>query len=148
MIRRLYGSSRWHLLGLVLSFVVTGYAAVSLLGGRPVAVVVWFIGLALLHDLVLAPLYTLLDRSAGPRRAWPWWWNHVRFPAAFSLLLLLVFAPEITRRGGGTFRAATGFGNAVYLGRWLWVTGALFALSAVALAVRLLVRRAHRPSGA
>ena len=141
MIRRLYGSSPWHLLGLVLSLAVTGYAAFSLFGARPVTVALWFVGLALAHDLLLAPLYVLLDRSAGPRRAWPWWWNHVRVPAAFSLLLLLVFAPEITRRGSGTFRAATGFGNDVYAGRWLAVTGVLFGLSALWLAARLAAAR-------
>lgn len=146
MIRRLYGASWLHLVGIAASFLVAGYAAWRLFGAQPGWVAVWFVGAAVVHDLVLAPVYALLDRAGGPRRAWPWWWNHVRYPAAFSLLLLMVWAPEILRKGTGTFRAATGFGNSVYLGRWLSVTGALFAISALWLLVRLVRSRFRRPS--
>ena len=144
--RRLYGASPLHLAGTLASFAVAGYAAWQMVGSRPVAVLVWLVGAALVHDLVLAPLYLSLDRAGRGRGARPWWWAHVRFPAAFALLLLLVWAPEITRRSEGTFRAATGLDQTVYLGRWLAVTGGLFALSAVALLVRL-VRRRTQPTG-
>jgi hypothetical protein len=144
--RRLYGASPLHLAGTLAAFAVAGYAAWQMVGSRPVAVLVWLVGAALVHDLVLAPLYLSLDRAGRGRGARPWWWGHVRFPAAFALLLLLVWAPEITRRSEGTFQAATGLDQSVYLGRWLAVTGGLFALSAVALLVRL-VRRRTRPTG-
>ena len=54
---RLYGASPLHLAGLLASLVVAGYAAVRLLGARPAAVLLWFVGAAVLHDLVLGPLY-------------------------------------------------------------------------------------------
>ena len=70
---RLYGASPLHLAGLVASLVVAGYAAVRLLGARPSAVLLWFVGAAVLHDLVLGPLYLLLDRAGRRRRAFPPW---------------------------------------------------------------------------
>lgn len=146
---RLYGSSPLHLAALVASLAVAGYAAVRLLGARPAAVALWFVGAAVLNDLVLAPLYALLDRVGRGRRAFPSWWNHVRVPAAVSLLLLLVWFPEITRRSRQYPRLST-LDSSGYLGRWLAVTGVLFALSALALAAgRLRRRRAgsgHRPA--
>ncbi|QXG75952.1 hypothetical protein KUM42_19665 [Modestobacter sp. L9-4] len=143
--RRLYGASPLHLAGTLAALAVAGVAARQLLGDRPVAVLVWLVGAALVHDLVLAPLYLALDRAGRGAGARPWWWGHVRFPAALSLLLLLVWAPEITRRSEGTFRAATGLDQSGYLGRWLALTGALFALSAVLLLVRLVRwRRSHQ----
>lgn len=146
--RRRYGASPLHLAALLACFAVAGYAAVRLLGARPAAVLLWFVGAALLHDLVLAPIYTLLDRAAG-RRPPPSWWNHVRFPAAISLLLLLVWFPEIARRSHG-YGVTTGLDQSVYLNRWLAVCAALFALSALALLARVLRRRRStgRRSGA
>ena len=138
---RLYGASSLHLAGTLASFAVAGYAAWQLLGSRPVAVLVWLVGAALVHDLVLAPLYLTLDRAGRGWGARPWWWGHVRFPAALALLLLLVWAPQITRRGEGTYRAATGLDQSGYLGHWLAVTVGLFVLSAVVLLVRLVQRR-------
>ena len=127
----LYGASPLHLAGQVACLVVAGYAAVRLLGGdRPAAVVLWFVGAAVLNDLLLAPLYLLLDRSGRRRGTWPTWWNHVRVPAAVSLLLLLVWYPEIARRSH-SYTRLTGLDASVYLGRWLAVTGVLFALSAL-----------------
>lgn len=71
--RALYGASPLHLLLVLCSFALTGYAGVRLLGGaEPWKVVIWFAGAALLHDLVLLPLYTVTDRAAqtvlGERR--------------------------------------------------------------------------------
>ena len=141
--RRLYGASPLHLAGMLASFLVAGYAAWWLVGARPVAVALWFVGAALLHDLVLAPLYGLLDRAGRRWAARPAWWNHVRFPAAISLLLLLVWAPEITRRSPG-YAVTTHLDQSVYLDRWLAVTGALFALSVLVLLAGALRRRLRR----
>lgn len=142
--RRRYGASPLHLAGLLACFLVAGYAAWRLLGARPGAVVLWFVGAALLHDLVLAPLYLLLDRIGG-RSGRPAWWNHVRFPAAISLLLLLIWFPEITRRSRG-YGITTGLDQSVYLDRWLTVSAALFVLSGLALVVRWVRLRAGRRS--
>lgn len=146
--RRLYGASPLHLAGTLASFAVAGWASWQMVGSRPVAVLVWLVGAALVHDLVLAPLYVSLDRAARGWGARPWWWAHVRFPAATALLLLLVWAPQITRRSEGTYRAATGLDQSGYLGRWLAITGGLFALSAIVLLVRLVLRGRRGTDGA
>lgn len=138
--RRLYGAHPLHLVGLLASFVVAGYAAWRLFGSRPAAVVLWFVGAAVVNDLVLAPLYALIDRSGRRRGSFPPWWNHVRFPAAISLLLLLVWFPLIARRSQ-IYQGATDLSQSVYLGRWALISGALFALSALAFLVGRLRRR-------
>ncbi|MET8615298.1 hypothetical protein [Streptomyces misionensis] len=145
---RWYGSGPLHLLVLLASFALTGYAMVRLFAVQPFAVAIWFVGAAILHDLVLLPLYSLADLSAlsvlrhraadGP--AVPWI-NHLRVPAFLSGLLLLVWFPLILRMSA-PYTKDTGLSDTVYLGRWLAITGVLFAASAVAFALRL--RRARR----
>ena len=54
-----------QLLLLVCSFALAGYAGVRLLEGDWFGVALWFVGAALLHDLVLLPLYAAL--GPGPR---------------------------------------------------------------------------------
>ncbi|MFD7898552.1 hypothetical protein [Streptomyces sp. NPDC059743] len=140
--RARYGGSPLHLLLILCSFALTAYAGVRLLGTNALAVAVWFVGAALVHDLVLLPLYTLLDRAvrrllpagattstdrASDRAALI---NHVRVPGLVSLLLLLVWYPLVLRRVPG-YTVTTGLSADVFLGRWLLVTAALFAASAV-----------------
>ncbi|WP_330261185.1 hypothetical protein [Streptomyces sp. NBC_00539] len=143
--RRRYGASPLHLLLVLASFALTAYAGVRLLEGDTVGVALWFVGAALVHDLVLLPLYSVLDRAAQlPGAPWPDV-NHVRVPAFVSGLLLLVWWPLILRRVGH-YTAATGLPADGFLGRWLLITAALFAASAAV----LLVRRWHaaRPARA
>jgi hypothetical protein len=64
--------------------------------------------------------------------------NHLRVPALASGLTLLVFLPGILEQGAPTYLAATGQTQAPFLGRWLLLTAALFAASAVAYAIRVL----------
>ncbi|MFH9384000.1 hypothetical protein ACH4KC_26460, partial [Streptomyces griseoaurantiacus] len=93
-----------QLLLLACSFALAGYAGTRLLAGDWFGIVLWFVGAALLHDLVLVPLYGGLDRAAVRafgtlgRREWA---GYVRVPAALSGLLLLVWFPLIGGRGGG-----------------------------------------------
>ncbi|MFE4173907.1 hypothetical protein ACFRR7_17980 [Streptomyces sp. NPDC056909] len=149
--RARYGGSPLHLLLILCSFALTAYAGVRLLGTNALAVAVWFVGAALVHDLVLLPLYTLLDRAvrrllpagaatsadrAADRAALI---NHVRVPGLVSLLLLLVWYPLVLRRVPG-YAAATGLSPDVFLGHWLLVTAALFAASAVWYVVSLALR--------
>lgn len=117
------------------SFALTGYAGLRLLAGEQwPLVVVWFVGAALLHDLVLLPLYALADRvvrsataGTGRHRAWT---LYVRVPAALSGLLLLVWFPLIAG-SVAHYEAATGLPGDVFLSRWLLITAGLFALSAL-----------------
>lgn len=143
-----YGAHPLHLLSLLACFGLAGYAAVRLLPAAPMAVLVWFGGSIVAHDLLLFPLYALADRSstALARRRLPpavavSVVNHLRVPALFSGLLLLVWFPLITRRSADTYQGVVGLSADVYLGRWLLLTGAAFGLSSVLLSLRLRRRR-------
>ncbi|MBD0694043.1 hypothetical protein [Streptomyces sp. CBMA123] len=148
---RWYGAGPLHLLALLASLALTGYAVERLVAVRPLAVALWFVGAAVVHDLILLPLYSLADLSArsvlrhrAERPPGVAWINHLRVPAFLSGLLLLVWFPLILGLSV-PYPGATGLSEEVYLGRWLAITAVLFGGSAVALAVRL--RRA-RPRGA
>jgi hypothetical protein len=152
--RRLYGESPFQLVILLASFALSGYAAVRFLDGDWFWILVWFVGSAILHDLVLVPLYAVCDRavqaalgpdhtrSALPRTAV----NHVRVPAYVSLLLLLVYWPLVLRNAPHPYELTTGLSVDVFLGRWLLITAALFIASAVWLVLRLWRARSPRRS--
>ncbi|HEY6738271.1 MAG TPA: hypothetical protein VI076_05425 [Actinopolymorphaceae bacterium] len=154
---RWYGAGPLHLLALVFGMAIAAYAAVRLVGPNPLGVLLWF-GVAIVaHDLVLLPLYSLADRGVGavlrrqrmdlPEDVRPvHWQNHVRVPFLLSGLLLLVFLPLILRIPTG-FERVTGRSIDPYLGRWLWITAALFLCSAVWLAIRIGVARRRSPVG-
>jgi hypothetical protein len=143
--RRLYGASPWHLVALVGCFALTGYAASRLLDDLPVLVriTIWFVGAAVVWDLLLGPLVALVDRllrsvlgrSDRPRVS-PL--NYVRVPLLLSALLLLVWAPLVLQRSEGVFRVKAGLLQDPYLERWLAVSGVLAACSAAAYALALL----------
>lgn len=160
--RAVYGSHPLHLLTLIAGFALFGYVVATI---RPVtlwnpnawwqSMLVWFAAAIIAHDLVLFPLYALADRilvaasrirprstaSVSPL-------NYVRVPALGAALTLLVFLPGIVQQGALTYAAATGQTQEPFLGRWLLLTAAMFAVSAVLYAVRLvLARRAKRPPG-
>ncbi|MGW5210592.1 hypothetical protein ACWEQO_05070 [Streptomyces sp. NPDC004051] len=138
-----------QLLLLACSFALAAYAGVRLLADDWFGVALWFVGVALLHDLVLLPLYTAADRAAVrglgavQRREWA---LYVRVPAALSGLLLLVWFPLISGRVERRYRLGTGLSVDVFLPRWLLLTAVLFGGSALLLALRLRrLRRAARP---
>ena len=145
---RWYGANPLHLLALLGCFAVAGYAAARLVPGNPAGIAIWFLGAVIGHDLLLFPLYALADRSAAAvlrhraarLPALPWI-NYLRVPAALSGLLLLVWFPLILRLRT-RYQASTTLSPAPFLWHWLGVTGALFLISAVALALR--IRRLHR----
>ncbi len=149
---RLYGARPWHLLVLLACFAVTAYAVTRLLGDLPalLRIALWFVGAAVVWDLVLGPLYALADRGLSPLgrvavrgvglR------NHVRVPALVASLLLVVWAPLIFQRSEGVYRVKAGLVQDPYLERWAGVTVALFALSALWFAVAVLRRRGSAPA--
>ena len=155
--RRVYGAHPLHLLTLTAGFALFGYVLATIgpsaLWNTEVwwkSIAVWFAASVIAHDLVLFPIYTLADRillatqgKSRARRPRVPVLNHVRVPALASGLLLLVFLPGIIKQGAPTYLAATGQTQDPFLGRWLLLTAALFAASAVGYAVRLaLARRA------
>lgn len=150
--RRLYRDNPLHLFAQIIALALAGYAAgrVPLESDVWVKMLIWFVGAALGHDLVLYPLYALADSAAHFRlfrRARPLpqvagvpWINYLRVPVGLSLLLLLVWWPLILSDAPGTFFAATGLTTDVYLPRWLGITGVFVLVSAVLYALQ--VRRA------
>lgn len=144
LFRTLYGESPLHLLALLASFAVCGYALARLLEGDWWGIVQWTVGAALLHDLVLVPLYGGTDwllhkavlarrRTSPPRVAVV---NHIRVPAFVSLLLLLVYWPVISQGNDAHYEAATALTPGVFFPRWLAITAVLFSVSAALLVLR------------
>lgn len=142
----LYGASPLHLLAMVASVALAGYAALELFSSEWLLVAVWFAGAAVLHDLLLLPLYAVVDtglvrasrrgRTDDVRsRAVPWI-NYLRVPLLVSGLLFLVFFPSILRLSSG-YETTTALSSDGYLERWLLISGVLFLGSAVAYAIRL-----------
>ena len=153
-IRRWYGAHPLHLLALLAAFALAGYAARAVVAaGQWKLVALWFLVAIVGHDLLLFPLYSLADLSlrrllprhaegapAAPNSAanpQPPVINHLRVPAGFSLLLLLVWFPLILRISSSHYRQASGLSAAPYLWRWLAVTGVMFLASAISYALRL-----------
>jgi hypothetical protein len=142
-VRRRYGAHPAHLVVLLAGFAIAGLALRMLLGERSRDVGQWLVGSAVLHDAVLVPAYIGLDAALvalwrrRPGRV-PWL-NHVRLPAAFSGLLLLVWSPEILRRAT-SFSHQSGRSTDPYLAHWLFVTAAVFGISALAYVVRRMAR--------
>ncbi|MFC4147635.1 hypothetical protein ACFO0M_15370 [Micromonospora mangrovi] len=132
--RAAYGAAPRHLLLLVGCFTVTGWVALRL-AGEPTAgrMLLWFVGAAVVHDVVLFPLYAAVDRAlraaVGSPRTGPSPLNHLRVPALAAALLFLVYLPDVLRQGRDTYLAATGQDQQPFLGRWLVAVAVLFATS-------------------
>ena len=89
----------------------------------------------IVHDLILLPLYAVLDRASQrllPGTAV----NYVRIPLGLALLLALVYLPQLSGKGDPQFRRVSGQGFDAPVERWLLATAALFAISGVVLLVR------------
>ena len=138
-----YGAGPLHAIGLAASFALTGYAVLRIAGGpSPLSVLLWFVAAIIAHDLVLFPLYSLVDRVSS-RLARPARFpaavsalNHVRVPALLSGLMLLVWFPLVLGLSDPTFRSNTGLSTDGYFARWLLLTGILFAVSGLLYALR------------
>lgn len=144
--KAVYGATPWHLLGLLACFAVSGLAVAKVLEGpSAVRIGLWFLGAALVHDLVLSPLYLLGDkalvgatRARGASRGAVNW---VRVPALLSALLLLMFWPLVLQHSEPAYRTATGLSQDPYLERYLLVVALLFGGSALVFAATRARRR-------
>lgn len=150
----IYGSHPLHLLTMVSGFALLGYVVATFKpatlwnpGSWWQSIAVWFAAAIIGHDLVLFPLYALADRVVSPRgsrrpgQPKVLARNYIRVPALGAGLTLLIFLPGIIEQGGSTYQAATGQTQQPFLGRWLLLTAAMFAISAVAYATRLAAAR-------
>jgi hypothetical protein len=135
-LRARYGGGPAQLLASLASLAI---AAAAVIGWtqRPrdlTNVLIWFAAAIVLHDLVLLPLYSLLDRvTLGrlPVRAAA----YVRVPALVSALVLAAVFPTVLGFGAHQAHNASGIVEHGYLARYLLLTGALFALSGLTFAV-------------
>ena len=104
----------------------------------------WFGAAFVAHDLVLFPIYALIDRIVGARTSRPRDHrepvvpvrNHLRVPALGSGLLFLIFFPGIVRQGATLYFEDTGLTQEPFLGRWLMLTAIMFGLSALTYGIR------------
>ncbi|QLL05778.1 hypothetical protein [Mycobacterium vicinigordonae] len=157
--RAFYGGNPLHLLGTVAACALAGYV-VTVLGPAALfnprvwwqSIGVWFLAAVVAHDLILFPLYAIADRSlvralaaVRARRAAPRPGvsplNYLRVPTLATGLSLLLFFPGIIQQGHATYTTATGQDQSPFLGRWLLLVAAVYALSALAYAVRLAMAR-------
>jgi hypothetical protein len=142
--RRAYRASPLHLLLHAAVFAIAGYALSQILTNKVAEnFVIWFVGAALLHDLVFLPLYSAADwvarRELGPPAI-----NHVRVPALFSGLLLLVYFPLILVKADRNYVNSTGHHVEGYLRNWLLLTAGFFLVSGLVYLVRLIRHRSSR----
>jgi hypothetical protein len=127
-LRTLYGASPLHLLAHLVALPLAAFALLEIASsGTAIAIFVWLAASAVLHDFVLLPFYSVLDRAGS--RATGRAVNYVRAPALISGLLLLVFLPAISGKGNGAFHGVSGLDYEGYFARWLLITAALFAIS-------------------
>ena len=147
--RRWYGAGPLHLLSVLACFAISGYAVVRITGSsRAEMIGIWFAGAIIAHDLVLYPVYALLDHAVArlrrPRTIVPTWVNFVRVPTVLSGLVLLVAFPLIFGLNSETYRAASGRSPGSYLGRWLVFSAVVYGASGLLFAWRLLRARRRR----
>ena len=120
---------------------LAAYAAFFLLGDPALLrMLVWFAAAAVVHDLVIFPLYAGAYRVLTAVLPGPCV-NYLRVPALGAGLALLMFWPGIVRQGEVTHLAATGLDQAPYLGRWLVLCAVLFGASAVVFGARVGLHR-------
>ncbi|AKN15486.1 hypothetical protein [Mycobacterium haemophilum] len=153
-----YGAHPLHLLTMVSGFALLGYILATFkladLWNHDTwwqSIAVWFAAAVVGHDLLLFPLYALIDRtlarvgrrglSAARRRPEVPARNYIRIPMLAAGLTLLVFLPGIIEQGAPKYLEATGQTQQPFLGRWLLLTAVMFGMSAVAYVARLAVAR-------
>jgi len=153
--RRLYGAGPLHLIAHLGLFFIAGWSIDQILGSHKIVNwLIWFLGAALLHDMVLLPAYSALDRGlrrVGRRGSGPGARapnaariNHLRIPAAVAGILLLVYFPVILGFSSHHYRADTGHALSGYTRNWLLICAGLFLASALVAGVRTTTRRLKR----
>lgn len=144
-LRGRYGASPWHLVAMGGCLLLSAYAASRIFDNPSLLrIAVWFVGAAIVWDLLLGPLLALVDRALLPLRRGPGGvalLNHVRVPLLLSALLFLVWAPVILQRSERTFQLKAGLKQDPYLERWLLITLAAFVVSGIVYVVRLRTGR-------
>lgn len=153
--RRRYGAGPLHLLTHLAGFGIAAVALDRIFSGGDVAkLLAWFLGLAIVHDFLVVPVYTGLDRlfratiarPPSPARSGPPLINHVRAPLMISALLLIIYLPLISRRSDLWYFFLSGHHLTGYLRNWLLITAVLFLGSGFIYGARVLRARARPAS--
>jgi hypothetical protein len=136
-LRARYGGGPAHLLATIASLAI---AAAAVIGWtqRPrdlENVLIWFGAAIVLHDIVLLPIYSLIDRHTLGRLPASLA-TYVRVPVLTSALVLAAVFPTVLGFGAHQEHNASGIVEHGYLARYLLLTGALFALSGLTYALR------------
>lgn len=124
-----YGASRLHLIAHLALLALALWAFLQILDLSTAGnVLLWLAGAVVVHDLLLLPLYSVLDRAAmqavpGPSV------NYVRVPVGLALLLGAVYFGEISGRAGAAYHRASGAHFQAPLAHWLLACAVLFLAS-------------------
>jgi hypothetical protein len=143
LLHRRYGAHPAHLAGHLALFALAFWAISTMLDMRAAGNwVLWLVAAAILHDLLLLPLYAIPDRLlaralTGRRAPRVPVINHLRVPVAVSGVLLLVSFPLVLERAPGNIERVAGFAPSGYLAAWVALSAGAFALSALVYAIRL-----------
>ena len=143
-LRRRYGAGPVHVLAHLVMLPLVLWTILQVVDiGAVGNVLLWFVAGLILHDLVLLPAYSGLDRVAqrARLREIPVV-NYVRFPAVISGLTFLAFVGNITGKSDSNFAFLTGLQHDGYLERYLIMVAVLFGVSAA-----LFVWRVARTDG-
>jgi hypothetical protein len=152
-LRSRYGASPLHLLAVMASFAVAGYAFFRIVESpAPLGTLIYFAAAVFAHDLIAFPFYSTLNLVAHRSLVAPTdnWLarrrvpaiNYVRVPFLLSGISFLLFFPLILGLDSHRYEASTGLSVDVFFTRWLGLCAVLFAGSALIYAIRL--RRAGR----
>jgi hypothetical protein len=137
LLRARYGAGPAHLLATVASLAIAGAAVIGWTQ-RPrdlENVLIWFGAAIVIHDIVLLPIYSLVDRHTLGRLPASLA-TYVRVPVLTSALVLVAVFPTVLGFGARQEHNASGIVEHGYLARYLLLTGALFALSGLTYAIR------------
>jgi hypothetical protein len=136
LLRARYGGGPAHLLATVASVAIAAAAVVGWTQ-RPrdlENVLIWFGAAVVIHDVVLLPMYSLIDRHTLGRLPASLA-TYVRVPVLTSALVLVAVFPTVLGFGAHQEHNASGIVEHGYLARYLLLTGALFALSGLTYAI-------------
>ena len=153
LFRRVTGAGPLNILALLAGLAFAGYLVWTVLPAPDsLRILIWAAGAAVVHDLIVWPLYALADRAARAlqsrdARRLPTvpWINHVRVPVVLSAMMLIIAWPLVIRHSEASYHFASGLTEHPFLGRWLLLSGSAFAGSAVVYAARMVRAARRRP---
>lgn len=138
-----YGRGPVHLLGVIFCYSLAIYAGTKLFSNVSLWIALAFPAGIFLHDFVLFPLYSGIDRALKrlqhrqqrEEKVSVGWINHVRVPFMICFFLLFAYFPIILRLPDDR-HLYTSLSQDSYLYRWLIVTAVVAAGSAFSYFIR------------